>query len=174
MIYFASDHHFGHHNIVSFCARPFASTAEMNEGLIERHNARVTDDDEVYFLGDVSFGNPKLVIPRLRGRKHLIIGNHDWDRKNQLHACPFQWIKDVHLLKFDGVEVWLSHYPHLSWPGSRTSADRAGSWHLHGHTHGTLGKRGTGLRRVDVGVDCWDYAPVAWDEIAALDMPPSA
>jgi hypothetical protein len=55
-IYFTADTHFNHANIISFCQRPFASVAEMNEALIAKWNARVGEGDLVYHLGDFAGG----------------------------------------------------------------------------------------------------------------------
>ena len=52
----------------------------MNEELISQWNTIVGDNDEVYHLGDFSLGSPKVteeVLDRLKGRIHLIKGNHE-------------------------------------------------------------------------------------------------
>lgn len=53
-IFFTSDTHFGHNNIIKLSNRPFSSVEEMNEGLIERWNDVVGAEDIVYHLGDFS------------------------------------------------------------------------------------------------------------------------
>ena len=52
-IFFTSDHHFGHTNILKFCNSPFNSIEQMNEELIKRWNEKIGPDDEVYHLGDL-------------------------------------------------------------------------------------------------------------------------
>ena len=54
MLYFTSDHHFWHTNIIQYCNRPFVSIEEMNEVLIQNWNDLVLPEDEVYYLGDFS------------------------------------------------------------------------------------------------------------------------
>ena len=54
-IRFTSDTHFGHNNIIKFCKRPWKTTEEMNEALIERWNSVVKPDDIVFHLGDFAF-----------------------------------------------------------------------------------------------------------------------
>lgn len=79
-IWFTSDHHFFHRNILAYCSgRGCDSVEEMNELLVENHNARVSDSDTVYFLGDVAMGGGSNLVhvPRMKGRKILIPGNHD-------------------------------------------------------------------------------------------------
>lgn len=82
-----SDPHFGHANIIRFkkpdgsVIRPrldgtsFESIEEHDELLVERYNDCVSEGDDVYFLGDI--GKPLSIIRRLKGRKKLILGNHD-------------------------------------------------------------------------------------------------
>lgn len=79
-VFFTSDTHFGHANIIRFCKRPFENVEEMNEVLIENWNKVVSDDDTVFHLGDFAFGGSnvwKEIIPRLKGHINLIIGNHE-------------------------------------------------------------------------------------------------
>src|SRR5580698_5527626 len=81
-IFFTSDEHFGHQNIIKFCNRPFTSLDEMTETLIENHNKLVKKGDSVYHLGDMfwkTFGqeNAIKVLSRLNGQKFYIWGNHE-------------------------------------------------------------------------------------------------
>lgn len=46
-VFYTSDTHFGHKNIIGFCDRPFDDIEEMNRALIERWNAKVSDADDV-------------------------------------------------------------------------------------------------------------------------------
>ena len=83
-MWFTSDLHFGHANIIEYSGRPFADVDEMNEALIERWNDAVQPDDLVWVLGDVAMGRIGETLPlvsRLAGRKQLVAGNHDrcWD-----------------------------------------------------------------------------------------------
>ena len=52
MIYYISDLHFGHANVIEFDKRPFANVEEMDRIMIERWNERVSDMDDVYISGD--------------------------------------------------------------------------------------------------------------------------
>ena len=74
-IFFTSDTHFYHSNIIKFCNRPFNDKHDMNEELISQWNSIVSDTDEVYHLGDFSLGTSKLteeILNTLKGRIHLI------------------------------------------------------------------------------------------------------
>lgn len=51
-IYFTSDLHLGHDNIIRFCNRPFSSVEEMNDRIIQNYNSIVHKNDLVYILGD--------------------------------------------------------------------------------------------------------------------------
>lgn len=180
--YFVSDPHFFHQNSIKHSNRPWKFADEMNEGLIENWNNTVTDDDEVYCLGDFSFAGPERsesVVCRLKGKKFMIRGNHD--HKNVLKRIEpyFIWIKDVFMLTVQDINpyaptqamsvynsknqmIWLSHYPHLTWP-----QEHYGVWHLHGHCHGTL-KDDPNKMRLDVGVDCTNYKPISYQEVKEL------
>lgn len=51
--------------------RPFATVEEMDRTLIENWNARVTDDDQVYILGDFCYRakeKPSWYLKQLRGK----------------------------------------------------------------------------------------------------------
>ena len=79
-IYYISDLHFGHANIMKFDNRPFNSVEEMNKALIDNWNSVVTDKDTVMILGDFCWGLEDewiSILNKLRGTKQLILGNHD-------------------------------------------------------------------------------------------------
>ena len=86
-IFFTSDLHFGHDNIIRFDHRPFDSVEEMDQAIIERWNKKVTNNNDlVYILGDVSWYDDvktASIVRQLRGKKVLILGNHDKGIKHQ-------------------------------------------------------------------------------------------
>jgi calcineurin-like phosphoesterase family protein len=78
--WFTGDWHLGHQRICELSNRPFASVDEMNEQLIERHNALVKSNDRVWILGDVCMGqidDTLALVSRFNGVKYLVAGNHD-------------------------------------------------------------------------------------------------
>lgn len=162
-VFFTSDTHFGHKNICWLGrGRPFADADEMTEGLIERWNDRVSSGDRIYHLGDFSFMNKTRtaeVVSRLKGQIHVVRGNHDsgLDR----FAGSFASYGAYKEIKMGEQRLVLFHFPILSWHQAHK-----GSWHLHGHCHGNL-PEDPAIPRMDVGVDCTDYAPIHYDEVAA-------
>lgn len=79
MIFFTADTHFGRGNVIQLCDRPFSSVEEMDETMIQNWNGRVSGNDTVYILGDMFFRNANAqdILKRLKGKKRLIVGNHD-------------------------------------------------------------------------------------------------
>lgn len=63
-IWFTSDLHIGHRNIISFCNRPFTDTRQMAEVLRENWNSVVKPEDYVFVLGDVFWFNDSQVIKK--------------------------------------------------------------------------------------------------------------
>ena len=55
MIWFTSDTHFGHENVLKFTDRPWETIQQMNSVIVANINARVGMNDELYILGDFSF-----------------------------------------------------------------------------------------------------------------------
>ena len=79
-VFFTSDTHFNHTNIIQYCQRPFKSTDEMNEAMIDNWNSVVGEDDTMFHLGDFCLGGAEewnKILNRLNGRIYLILGNHD-------------------------------------------------------------------------------------------------
>jgi calcineurin-like phosphoesterase family protein len=158
-IFFTSDTHFGHGGALGLYRRPFASVAAMNEGLIERWNATVGQDDEVWHLGDFAIRQrPAVVVEllgRLRGCKHLVAGNNDPPETTELDG--WKSVQPYAEIETDGVSLVLCHYPFRSWRGMSK-----GWINLHGHCHGRMKPQ---PRQFDVGVDVWDFRPVTLDGI---------
>lgn len=169
-MWFTADTHFGHKNILKFCNRPFATIEEMDEALIERWNEKVAPDDDVYHLGDfalTSVAKTRDVLNRLNGNIHLIIGNHE---SSALQCADrFVWVKDYHELEVPDNDAYggkrsivLLHYAMRVW-----NASHHGSWHLYGHSHGTLPDDVTSLS-FDAGVDCHDYYPISYQRVKII------
>ncbi|MGA1805241.1 metallophosphoesterase family protein [Rhizobium sp. HT1-10] len=153
MIFFTADTHFGDPRVLRLDRRPFASMAEHDAALIELWNETVAEEDEVWHLGDVMTargGTPEALLARLRGRKHLIIGNNDPDTVTE--AKGWESVQHYRELTVDGTRLVLCHYPFRTWNqiGKRAI-------NLHGHSHGRLKPM---LRQFDVGVDAREMKPV--------------
>ncbi len=159
--FFTSDTHFGHGGALGLYRRPFASVAAMNEALVARWNDKVGPEDEVWHLGDFAIRQPGPVtaalLDRLNGRKHLVAGNNDPPATTGLDGWAS--VQPYAEIALDGVLLVLCHYPFRSWRGM----DK-GWVNLHGHSHGRLKPL---PRQFDVGVDVWDFRPVALTTILA-------
>ena len=59
-IFFTSDTHFGHTNIIKYCKRPFNSLEEHDETLIKNWNNKVGENDIIFHLGDFAFGRKTM------------------------------------------------------------------------------------------------------------------
>ena len=72
MLYFTSDLHFYHDNIIQLTSRPYQDVNEMNDRLIANWNKKIRPKDEVYILGDVtmkSYVYAQEALQQLHGRK---------------------------------------------------------------------------------------------------------
>lgn len=170
--FYIADTHLMHGRILEMQPRRFNSIEEHDEHIVKCWNSVVRDDDIVYHLGDFAFqltvqaDKVRWYFSRLNGKKHLIIGNHDVDKKGNLHptiasldwAEQPQWMK---ITKDGGKKLVLCHYAIREWQGARN-----GSYHFYGHSHGKL--PGVGLSR-DVGVDMGDvnFTPHLFQELTA-------
>lgn len=170
--FFTSDLHLGHARVIEYSQRPFQNIEEHDEALIANWNRVVRPQDNLYFLGDLSFWPPrqaKELIARLNGRKHWIRGNHDHD--GLVSACKehFVWVRDLEKVRVadpSAPQGWrhivLCHYAMRVW-----TLRHHGAWHLYGHSHGSLPDDPESLS-FDVGVDCHGYAPVEYETVKQI------
>lgn len=190
MMYFTSDPHFGHRNVIDYCKRPYANTKEMDQALIENWNATVKKDKEyVYVLGDFAFAGKeytKEILSKLKGYKILVKGNHDKDAKTMLEL-GFDRVVENDRIKVGNHNVLVSHFPyhpvrqHVTFNGKvvyqgldagvdnrylhKRILDDGKTWLLHGHVHTAWKVKD---RMINVGVDQWDMKPVNHERLLAI------
>ena len=169
MTYFTADLHLGHSNIIGSCNRPFADVDEMNRTIIDNWNSRVTDRDEVWVLGDVAYRSGTDVgsmLGKLKGKKHLILGNHD---RTWIKYCNpddyFESVDQMGFISLDGNSIFMCHYPMMAWNGSHH-----GSYLVYGHIHGNWGQPFWPLiagndHMLNAGVDINGFYPVTFSEL---------
>lgn len=162
-VYFGSDYHFEHKNILSFCNRPYVDLDEMQDKMIEEYHDRLSPGDVVYLLGDIQFCNHTDYLQKLCKNKrvevHLIHGNHDSKRTRNYEGWrSSQSYKDI---KVDNTRISLFHYPISEW-----NRKDHGSIHLHGHTHGLMSHKAEYIpKRLDVGYDNTGQVLISFDEV---------
>ena len=174
-MFFTSDTHFCHSNIIKYCKRPFANIAENDEEIIRRWNEKVPEDGIVFHLGDVAFGDPERVdniLERLNGTIYLVIGNHDWRRVVNNHKWRFEMMTQQINMKIGKRHIILNHYPMLAFSGAWRGEDA--TYQLFGHVHTSpYTDEGLDQQRMkylftsqyDVGVDNNNFTPVIWKEV---------
>lgn len=120
-----SDTHFGHNNIIKYANRPWETTAEMDEAMVELWNETVRPEDKVYHLGDVTLGKKNLeIINKLNGHITLIAGNHDiYDSKTYL-----KYFDNVRACREINGYI-LTHIP------VHTNQKERYKGNIHGHMH---------------------------------------
>ena len=174
-MFFTSDTHFCHSNIIKYCKRPFANIAENDEEIIRRWNEKVPEDGIVFHLGDVAFGDPERVdniLERLNDTIYLVIGNHDWRRIVNNHKWRFEMMTQQINMKIGKRHIILNHYPMLAFSGAWRGEDA--TYQLFGHVHTSpYTDEGLDQQRMkylftsqyDVGVDNNNFTPVSWKEV---------
>ena len=175
-IYFTSDLHFGHKNIIRFDNRPFNTVEEMDRALIKRWNAKVHDDDLVYVLGDISWYDDEKtaeILSSLKGRKILIKGNHDRIPVHGKVKRFFEEITDYKEITLEGNRhIILCHYPIVFF-----NRHHYGSYMFYGHVHNShewqmtesykreLEELDIKCNMFNVGTMVRNYEPVTFEEI---------
>ena len=177
--FFTSDTHFGHANIIKYCARPFASTEEMDKVLIENWNKKVPKDGIVYHLGDFAWGSINYwekIREQLNGEIILIYGNHDEKYlNNKLMYKLFKEVTPQKKIWINKIPIYMNHYPFLCFGGSYKGL--GATWQLFGHVHSNpRSEEGLDHKRLvncfptqyDVGVDNNNFTPISFDEVSKI------
>lgn len=121
MIFFTSDCHFNHQNILEYEKESrgcFSTIEEMNEQIIYNWNKKVSKNDTVYILGDMFMGGLDAIdeiMPRLKGKKILIRGNHDTNKRMERTLPYLEEAYDIYNLKYNKQMFVLCHYPLREW-----------------------------------------------------------
>ncbi len=163
-LFFTADTHFGDHRTINIHRRPFACAAQMDRALIDGWNRTVGPDDEVWHLGDFCRkpADAAELLAVLNGRIHLVCGNNDTPALGEQH--DWQSVRDYAEIEAGDRLIVMCHYPFRSW-----NRQYKGAINLHGHSHGAMKPL---PRQVDVGVDAWDFRPVALDQVLAAATRP--
>ena len=177
-IFFTSDHHFGHENIIKFCNRPFDNKDHMAKVMREKWNNAVAKNDDVYHLGDLALANS--VVPYITGLngniKILTLNWHhdrEWIRREKeflSNSGLIEFLPPMEVLQFPNIfpdkrfKITLSHYPMAEW-----EASHYGCWHFHGNSHDNYHDP-MGRPVLDVGVDSHNYTPISLQQIIFIMM----
>ena len=173
-VFFCSDTHFGHANIIKYCNRPWnhgkdsngevIATEEdvlaMDNAMIERWNSVVGKDDIVWHLGDFALGGKAVaerVFPQLNGKINLVMGNHDHWKVSWYYDLGFHRVYDRPVI-INGFVI-LSHAP-LQFLNSNCPF-----YNISGHIHDSPAYQTWSKVGCCVCVERHDYTPVSWKTI---------
>lgn len=166
-IWYISDLHLGHENVLRYDNRPFSDIHEMFQAIVYNCNARVGKKDLLICVGDTAF-KPEwhnAFAGAVKCSKLLVYGNHDWDCDHRIKFDRSLWTRCTPQVRMrDGKRnVIVSHYPMEVWDSVACPA-----YHVHGHIHGEmLGER---ARRFNAFLGLWDWGPVTLDEMIERQM----
>lgn len=176
-VFFTSDMHIGHKNIIEYSHRPFTSVEEMNEALIHNWNETVPEDGIVFDLGDFAIGGSKVwndSLTRLKGKHYLIQGNHDMKNYRDGYSKYFELVTQQMYIQIEDKSIYLNHFPYLCFGGAYREQHNV--WQLFGHVHTEKHMDGKDINRLhmlfptqyDVGVDNNEYKPVSYYKVKEI------
>ncbi|MBR6315905.1 MAG: metallophosphoesterase family protein [Lachnospiraceae bacterium] len=165
---YIADTHFGHANVIKHDKRPFADVQEMDKAMIDLWNRRVNISDDVYIIGDFAFKaemDESWYLKQLRGRKHLVTGNHDMKLlKNEKAMSYFESVDKMMHVADQGNHIALCHYPMIEWYRSFH-----GTYLIYGHIHNKKGPTYEIMKNIDRALNAAacinNYMPVSFDEL---------
>ena len=178
-LFYTSDLHFGHRNVIRFCSRPVRDEKHMREVLIENWNRVVGKEDIVVDLGDLCWfdSNKEIqkIYKQLNGTIFQQMGNHDSKKGFREMPSHVKLVDDItmYLITLPDsptvYEVTASHFPLMTWSGR----ERSKSMNLFGHIHTTPHNMREGFdmdlplhwNQYDVGTDNNNLTPIEFREI---------
>ena len=172
MIWLTSDLHLFHNQTFVYESRGFDSIEAMNAAIEEHWNTMVGEDDEVYILGDLmvcgkdrSNEEGMAIVRRLKGKKHIILGNHDTAARVAMYEKEAS-IVDVQyatMLKYKGYSFFLSHFPSIT-TNLQHEKLKQGVINLFGHTHSKEKFFNDVPFMYNVSLDAHENRPVSIDQ----------
>lgn len=154
-VFVTADPHFDHENIIKYCDRPFINREQMNHVLTKNWNSVVSDEDIVYVIGDFTLSSKKErvreILSLLKGRKFLVMGNHDYMSVADYIDAGFEKVYDEAIIINEFII--LSHYPmfmtyHMPY------------FNVYGHVHNHPEHKDMTERTWCVSVERTNYTPV--------------
>ena len=179
--FFIGDPHFGHKKVSEL--RGFEDVPQHDATIMRNWREVVSDQDDVFVMGDMAMSNPQHhfgKLEKLPGKKHLIIGNHDYchpmrsnshNRIRQYYDV-FESVQLQSQIAHMGKRFILHHFPYQ---GDHALEDRHSEWRprdmgqplIHAHTHSdkkySVSERGT--PQICVSLEAWDLYPASFAEI---------
>jgi len=128
MIWFISDEHYGHRNIIRYTGRPFNLVQEMDRAILGHCLKQFQQDDLVWHLGDFAFPAGRYrkpdgcsvafwartqmarLIARMPGTHCIVRGSHDRGAE-ALRSCGFAVAVEEAVVNLDGRRILLRHTP---------------------------------------------------------------
>ena len=170
MIYVTSDLHFCHDRPFLFEPRGFSNIDEHDQAIVKNWNAIVTEDDDVYVLGDLMLNDNEkglFLIKQLRGKLHVTIGNHDTPARIALYRSCYNIVEVnyANLLTYKGHNFYLSHYPTIVGDVKHERRPKNVLYNLYGHTHQQTNFYNDIFFIYHVGLDSHNNCPVSIDQI---------
>ena len=158
MKWFTSDLHIGDLRLNLYGRDLIASNSDEIDALIlNNYNKLVSDDDVVYFLGDIVYDQSKLdFLSKFKGIKILILGNYDEKIPKDLLNKYFDFVYNDLTINVQDLDLYLNHYP-------EKCSEKL--FNLTGHIHGNWRVQ---RNMINVGVDAWHLCPLSEDNILFL------
>ena len=171
-IYFTSDLHLYHNKEFLYGSRGFTCVEDMNNEIIKRWNALITDEDEVYILGDSILNDTERgidILKILKGKKYYIYGNHDADDRIELmkESCPeITFLGWSYMLRIGKKQLYLCHFPTIT-KTTYDTPNKQGVICLYGHTHQDTIFYDNNPYMYHIGIDSHNLTPVEINDIIA-------
>lgn len=169
MIYLSSDLHFNHNKPFIYADRGFSSVDEMNTAIIDNFNSVLTDRDDLYLLGDTLMGNTSetiLLFQQLKGKIHLIWGNHDTSNRKRILAQQPNVVEVLgyaDILTYGKQNFYLCHFPTITTNFDEDKPLNRKLLCLAGHTHST--EKFDPCGSYNVAVDAHNCRPVSIETV---------
>ena len=158
-----SDLHLRHGNIIKYCDRPFRDAPHMDGAIMTGWRSAVGAGDTVLNGGDVALAGAlddagRAEIREAPGRKLLVVGNHDFNRRTGLlDAAEHETATGILAIDTD-PPMALTHLPMDGLP--------PGWVNLYGHVHNNEPLRDT--PHINVCVEHTGYRPLPLESLLAL------